>query len=58
MGYMAPEMQTVRNYNELILQSQWLGTEVDMWAFGVCLYEMSVAYKPTQVQSYRYGNTQ
>lgn len=27
-----------------------------MWSLGVVLYEMAVAYKPTQVQNYRYGS--
>jgi hypothetical protein len=26
-----------------------------MWAFGIILYEMCVAYKPTQVKKYKYG---
>lgn len=47
MGYMAPEM----NSGPIIV-----GPEVDLWSFGVCLYEMAVAYKPTNVQNYRYGN--
>jgi serine/threonine protein kinase len=32
-----------------------VGVEVDMWSFGVVLYEMAVAYKPTQISNYRYG---
>ncbi len=27
-----------------------------MWSFGIVLYEMAVAYKPTKVQNYRYGS--
>lgn len=45
-GYIAPEIKT---NNTLI------GPEIDMWAFGVMLYEMCTAYKPTQLQNYRYG---
>jgi serine/threonine protein kinase len=26
-----------------------------MWSFGVVLYELSTAYKPTAVKNYRYG---
>jgi len=26
-----------------------IGTEVDLWSFGIVLYELAVAYKPTQV---------
>lgn len=33
-----------------------VGPEIDMWAFGIILYEMCVAYKPTQVNKYRYGS--
>ena len=38
MGYIAPE---VGPKNSII------GPEIDMWAFGVMLYEMCTAYKPT-----------
>jgi len=26
-----------------------------MWALGVVLYKMAVAYKPTQIAGYKYG---
>ena len=26
-----------------------------MWSFGILLYELSVAYKPTQIKNYRYS---
>ena len=45
-GYIAPE---VIGNNILV------GPEIDMWALGVILYELCVAYKPTQVKSYQYG---
>ena len=45
-GYIAPE---VHGSNILV------GPEIDMWAYGVILYELCVAYKPTQVKSYTYG---
>lgn len=45
-GYIAPE---VGPKNSLI------GPEIDMWAFGVMLYEMCTAYKPTKLCNYRYG---
>jgi len=35
--YIAPEV----GYNCFV------GPEIDIWAFGVILYEMCVAYKPT-----------
>lgn len=44
-GYMAPEQQA----------NNWIGTEIDIWALGVVLYELAVAYKPTVVKDYRYG---
>ena len=34
-----------------------IGPEIDMWAFGVMLYEMCTAYKPTKLLNYRYGNS-
>ena len=27
-----------------------------MWALGVILYKMAVAYKPTQITGYKYGS--
>jgi serine/threonine protein kinase len=27
-----------------------------MWSFGVCLYQMAVAYLPTAINHYRYGS--
>ena len=46
-GYIAPEIKT---------NNVMVGPEIDMWAFGVMLYEMCVAYRPTQLQNYRYGS--
>jgi serine/threonine protein kinase len=37
-GYIAPE---IKANNELV------GPEIDIWAMGVIIYEMSVGYKPT-----------
>ena len=48
-GYIAPE---VGHKNSLI------GPEIDMWAFGVMLYEMCTAYKPTKLMNFRYGKYQ
>ncbi len=45
-GYIAPEVQS---------KNTLVGPEIDMWAFGVMLYEMCVAYKPTKLLNYRYG---
>jgi len=45
-GYIAPE---IKPKNSLV------GPEIDMWAFGVMLYELCTAYKPTKLCNYRYG---
>ncbi len=37
-GYIAPE---IKSKNTII------SSEIDMWAFGIMLYEMCSAYKPT-----------
>lgn len=46
-GYIAPE---IKANNEMV------GTEIDVWALGIIIYEMSVGYKPTQVKNYKYGS--
>ena len=46
-GYMAPEIKT---------DDIRVGPEIDIWSFGVVLYQMAVAYKPTQVRNYKYGS--
>lgn len=46
LGYIAPEVQA---------KDTLVGPEIDMWAFGVMLYEICTAYKPTKLCSYRYG---
>lgn len=46
IGHIAPEVK----HNWII------GTEVDMWCYGLILYEMTVAYKPTQVKNYTYSD--
>ncbi len=28
---------------------------IDIWSFGVCLYQMAVAYLPTAIKQYKYG---
>lgn len=45
IGYMAPE-----------LGKGPVDTSVDMFSFGVVLYELSTAYKPTAVKNYKYGS--
>lgn len=41
-GYIPPEAKS----------SSFIGKEFDMWAYGMVLYEMAVAYKPSQVKGY------
>lgn len=55
-GYIAPEMIQVNILIFLHSQNTYVGPEIDIWSFGVCLYEMAVAYKPTQISNFRYGN--
>lgn len=33
----------------------YVNEKIDMWALGVTLYKMAVAYKPTQITGYNYG---
>jgi serine/threonine protein kinase len=44
--YMAPELKG---------QNLLVGREIDMWSFGILLYQMCVGYLPTQVKNYKYG---
>ena len=46
IGHIAPEVK----HNWII------GTEVDMWCYGLMLYELTVAYKPTQIKNYTYSD--
>jgi serine/threonine protein kinase len=45
MGYMAPE-----------LGKGPVDSSIDMFSFGVVLYEMTTAYKPTAVKNFKYGS--
>ena len=45
-GYIAPEIGSKNSYVTPV---------IDMWSFGVMLYEMCTAYKPTKLLNYRYG---
>ncbi len=45
-GYSAPE----------ITKECFVDQSIDMWAFGLCLYQMAVAYLPTAIKQYRYGS--
>lgn len=45
-GYIAPELKN----------SPYISRECDIWSLGLTLYEMAVAYKPTQVKNYCYSS--
>lgn len=45
IGYMAPEVGKGP-----------VDSSIDMFSFGVVLYELSTAYKPTAVRNYKYGS--
>lgn len=36
--------------------TETIDCSVDMWSFGILLYEMACAYKPTAVKGYKYGS--
>lgn len=46
MHYMAPEIKS----------KSYVDEKIDMWALGIVIYKMSVAYKPTQIAGYKYEN--
>lgn len=46
LGHIAPEVKS----------NCMIGTEVDLWCFGLMLYEMAVAYKPTQMKNFTYSS--
>mmetsp|Transcript_28537 Transcript_28537/g.28306 ORF Transcript_28537/g.28306 Transcript_28537/m.28306 type:complete len:109 (+) Transcript_28537:664-990(+) len=46
LGHIAPEVKS----------NCMIGPEVDIWCFGLMLYELAVAYKPTQLKSYTYSS--
>ena len=47
-GYFAPEMKGTQDIR--------VTSAIDIWAVGVIIYEMSVAYKPTSFRNYKYGS--
>jgi serine/threonine protein kinase len=47
-GHIAPE---VKSYCHIT-------TAVDMWCYGLVLYEMAVAYKPTQMKNFSYSDSE
>lgn len=45
-GYIAPEVKS---------KDSLIGPEIDIFAFGIIMYELMAAYKPTKLQNFRYG---
>jgi calcium/calmodulin-dependent protein kinase I len=45
-NYMAPEIKAKTYVDE----------KIDIWALGVVLYKMAVAYRPTQITGFKYGS--
>lgn len=45
LGYLAPEVKS----------DAYITTAADIWSFGIMLYEMCVAYRPTDWGGYKYG---
>lgn len=48
-GYFAPEQKEVFLDKFITFQKNWIGPEVDVWALGIVLYELAVAYKPNKI---------
>ena len=36
-------------------QTEFIDKSIDIWSFGVVLYELSTTYKPTVVKGFKYG---
>ena len=49
-GYMAPEIVNSKEEVEKGGCGIVISPAIDMWAFGIVLYEMCVAYYPTRIQ--------
>lgn len=56
-SYTAPEIANVYS-NYLKTQDCYIDQSVDIWSFGLSLYQMAVAYLPTAIKDYRYGKFQ
>lgn len=48
-GYMAPEIVLSREDIDRGGEGIQITSAVDMWSFGIILYEMSVAYSPLRI---------
>lgn len=45
LSYLAPEIKN----------DSYITTAVDIWSFGIMIYEMCVGYRPTDWGGYKYG---
>lgn len=43
-------------YHNFIIKDVYIDQSVDMWSFGISLYQMAVAYLPTAIKHYKYGS--
>jgi len=43
---MAPEVK----------ENSFVDTSIDMWSFGITLYQLATAYFPTAIKKYAYGS--
>lgn len=46
LGHIAPEVKS----------NTYVTPAIDVWCFGLILYEMAVAYKPTMIKNYSYAS--
>jgi len=53
VGYMAPEVESIDTLR--VKEPVVVSPKIDVFSLGVCLYEMAVGYKPTDVYDYHYG---
>ena len=37
-------------------KKSYVDEKIDIWALGIIIYKMAVAYRPTQISGYKYGN--
>ena len=52
-GYMAPELGLPENG-----KPDHVDQSIDMWAFGIVMYELAASYKPTAFKGFKYGRSE
>ena len=50
MAYMEVSVGTLDYQAPEMADRTWITPAVDMWAFGIVLYEMAVGYKPKKIK--------